>query len=97
METLEIIALVVAITIAVILLIYNICKKGLRQTAIDLIILAEKTFESGEGKAKMNSVINGLLNKIPLPIPVSLLHAFAQATFDEIKDALNYRPETKEE
>lgn len=91
MNITQLIALAVIILIAAIYLIYNIKKKGLRKTAIDLIILAEDKYGSGQGEIKMESVIMEFLAKIPLPIPASIVRWFIQSIFDEIKDALDYQ------
>lgn len=95
MEITQIIAImVIVVTIAIYLLI-SILKKGLRQTAIDLILLAEKTIGSGKGETKMKYAIEIFLTKLPIPIPASAVRWFIQATFDEIKEVLDYKPESE--
>lgn len=93
MEITQIIAImIIVVTIAIYLLI-SILKKGLRQTAIDLILLAEKTIGSGQGEVKMQAVITSFLDKLHIPIPASAVRWFIQATFDEIKEVLDYKGE----
>lgn len=94
-ETLCIILLIVACIVALLVLWYKIQKDGLRQTVINLIVAAEKNFESGEGKEKMEAVIFGIHRLIPFPLSVFLtetaISTFCQMVFDEIKEALDYR------
>lgn len=95
METMQLVSLAVIIGIIAIYLIINIAKNGLRKTAINLILQAEKILGSGQGQEKMQWVINGLLANIGLKIPVNILQWFVQDIFDEIKELLEYTPEPK--
>lgn len=93
MEITNIIAIAVISLIAAIFIVWKIYKNGLRKTAIDLIVEVEERFENNE--EKFNTVVNGLLVKLPFPfnvlITVSTVEKFVQATFDEIKKALDYQ------
>ena len=95
METMQLVSLAVIIGIIAIYLIINIAKNGLRKTAINLILQAEKILGSGQGQEKMQWVINGLLANIGLKIPVNILQWFVQEIFDEVKELLEYTPESK--
>lgn len=92
-ETLCIIILIVACIIALLALWYKIQKDGLRETVVQLIVAAERTFASGEGKKKMESVVAGIHGFIPFPLSVILTETaiknFCQIVFDEVKEALN--------
>lgn len=92
-ETLCIILLIIACVIALLALWYKIQKDGLRETVIQLIVAAERTFKSGEGKKKMEAVIAGIHEFIPFPLSIILTETaiknFCQMVFDEIKEALN--------
>ena len=62
-----------------------------------MITEAEKVFRQGENKEKMAFVIDGILGFIPAPfrflITRSMVEAFIQKIFDEIKIALDYKGE----
>ena len=94
-ETLCIIILIVACIITLLALWYKIQKDGLRETVVQLIVAAERTFASGEGKKKMEAVVAGIHEFIPFPLSIILtetaIKSFCQMIFDEIKEALNYR------
>lgn len=105
METLSIIVIVI---VALIFLGYlgfklysNIKLKGLRQTAIDLIVEAEKAFEKGMNDDKFNSVLNGILAVIPsylrFFINEETIKEFIQNVFDSIKEALDAQAKLPEE
>lgn len=92
-ETLCIILLIVACVMALLALWYKIQKDGLRETVVQLIVAAERTFSSGEGKKKMEAVVAGIHDFIPFPLSVVLTETaiknFCQMVFDEVKEALN--------
>ena len=94
-EVLCIIILIVACIITLLALWYKVQKDGLRETVVQLIVVAERTFASGEGKKKMEAVIAGIHDFIPFPLSVILTETaianFCQMVFDEVKEALNYR------
>ena len=92
-ETLCIILLIIACVIALLALWYKIQKDGLRETIVQLIVAAERTFTSGEGKKKMEAVVAGIHEFIPFPLSIILTETaiknFCQMVFDEVKEALD--------
>ena len=90
-------AICVAIVLVVALVVYKIKTKGIRKFAIEMITQAERVFRQGENKEKMAFVIDGILGFIPAPfrflITRSMVEAFIQKIFDEIKIALDYKGE----
>ena len=90
-----ILAICVAIVLVVALVVYK--TKGIRKFAIEMITEAERVFRQGENKEKMAFVIDGILGFIPAPfrflITRSVVEAFIQKIFDEIKIALDYKGE----
>lgn len=107
MDTLSIIVIVVIIALFLGIIAWrlygSIKLKGLRQTAIDLIVEAEKGYEQGKNNEKFQAVFNGVLSALPAPARLilneSTINYFIQTIFDSIKVALDYEPkiETKEE
>lgn len=95
MDTLSIIVLVVAIIIMVGSLYYQIKKNGLKGTAIELIVYAERMIGSGKGEEKMNYVIDKFISFLPMPFRLlftrEMIRNFIQEVFDEIKDVLEYQ------
>lgn len=93
MEVTNIIAIAVIGLVAAIFIAWKIYKSGLRKTAIDLIVRVEEELE--DNKEKFNTVVNGLIVKLPFPfnvlISASTIEKFVQSTFDEIKKALDYQ------
>ena len=93
MEVTNIIAIAVIGVIAALFIAWKIYKSGLRQTAIDLIVKVEEELE--DNKEKFNTVVNGIIVKLPFPfniiITTTTVEKFVQATFDEIKKALDYQ------
>lgn len=93
METTNIIAIAVVGLITALFIAWKIYKSGLRKTAIDLIVEVEERLD--DNKEKFNTVVNGLIVKLPFPfnvlITTSTVEKFVQATFDEIKKALDYQ------
>lgn len=92
------IAIVVIVILAFILyLVWQIKKKGLRATAVDLIVKAEEMFRQGDNENKLNYVIDKIIS-ITIPKPLSLfitrdsVKSFVQSVFDETKKALDYVP-----
>ena len=93
-ETLCITILIFVCIICLVSLLFYIKKNGLRATTIQLIVYAEKTLGSGQGKEKMDMVIDKMTELLPLPIRLFItkeaIKVFVQHIFDEIKEALDY-------
>lgn len=93
-ETLCITILIFVCIICLVSLLFYIKKNGLRATTIQLIVYAEKTLGSGQGKEKMDMVIDKMTELLPLPIRLFItkeaIKVFVQHVFDEIKEALDY-------
>ena len=100
METLSIIVIVVIIALFLGIMGFklysNIKLKGLRQTAIDLIVEAENAYEKGKNSEKFKAVFKGLTNALPAYARVFLteetINFFIQSVFDSIKGALDNQP-----
>ena len=98
MEKIQIISVAVIALITAIFIAWKIKKKGLRKTAIDLIVEAEKNFI--DNQVKFDTVVTEILVRLPIPfnfIPASFISDFVQEVFDEVKVALDYKPEIKGE
>ena len=101
METLSIIVIVVIMAIFLGLvglkLYSNIKLKGLRQTAIDLIVEAENAYEKGKNSEKFQAVFKGIIEALPAPTRIflneSTINYFIQSVFDSIKIALDNKPQ----
>lgn len=93
----EIAIVVIAILAFILYLVWQIKKKGLRATAVDLIVKAEERFRQGDNENKLNYVIDKIIS-ITIPKPLSLfitrdsVKSFVQSVFDETKKALDYVP-----
>lgn len=93
----EIAIVVIAILAFILYLVWQIKKKGLRATAVDLIVKAEDMFKQGDNENKLNYVIDKIISII---IPKTLrlfitrdsVKSFVQSVFDETKKALDYVP-----
>ncbi len=94
-DILSVIILVMGISILIGCLYYQIKKNGLKRTAIELIVYAEKIIGSGKGEEKMNYVIDKFIAYLPMPFRLLLTREmvknFIQEVFDEIKDVLEYQ------
>lgn len=93
----EIAIVVIAILAFILYLVWQIKKKGLRATAVDLIVKAEEMFRQGDNENKLNYVIDKIIS-ITIQKPLSLfitrdsIKSFVQSVFDETKKALDYVP-----
>lgn len=93
----EIAIVVIAILAFILYLVWQIKKKGLRETAVDLIVKAEDMFKQGDNENKLNYVIDKIISII-IPKPLRLfitrdaVKSFVQSVFDETKKALDYVP-----
>ena len=90
----EITQIIIACIIALIFILFivrEIIKNGLRQSIIDLIVLAEETLENNQDK--FNVVVTGVIAKLPIPFNLILttkaVERLVQKIFDEIKIALD--------
>ena len=100
METLSIIVIVVIMALFLgfvgFKLYSNIKLKGLRQTAIDLIVEAENAYEKEKNNEKFQAVFQGLINALPAYARIFLteetINYFIQSVFDSIKSALDNQP-----
>lgn len=94
-DVLSVIVIVVGIAILIGCLYYQIKKSGLKGTAIELIVYAERMIGSGKGEEKMNYVIDKFIAYLPMPFRLLLTREmvknFIQEVFDEIKDVLEYQ------
>lgn len=88
--------LVVVIAVALVVT-YFIKRKGLRQTAIDAIVWAEREFSTEAGREKMQKAIDYCQQVIPFLnfIPDSMIESFLQGIFNQIKEALEQTPNDK--
>lgn len=77
-------------------LVWQIKKKGLRQTVINLIVRAENMYKKGDNEKKINYVIDKIIVLIPAPLSFFItreaVREFIQTIFDEVKKALDYVP-----
>lgn len=93
---LEIAIVVIAILAFTLYLVWQIKKKGLRETAVDLIVKAEDMFKQGDNENKLNYVIDKIIAIIPMPLSLFItreaVREFIQTIFDEVKKALDYVP-----
>lgn len=100
MNTLSIITIVICLMallgIIAFRLYSSIKLKGLRQTAIDLIIEAENAYEKGKNDEKFKAVFKGIIEALPAPARIflneSTINYFIQSVFDSIKGALDNQP-----
>lgn len=92
----EIAIVVIAILAFILYLVWQIKKKGLRATAVDLIVKAEDMFKQGDNENKLNYVIDKIIVLIPAPLSFFItreaVREFIQTIFDEVKKALDYVP-----
>lgn len=92
----EIAIVVIAILAFILYLVWQIKKKGLRATAVDLIVKAEDMFKQGDNENKLNYVIDKIIAIIPMPLGLFItreaVREFIQTIFDEVKKALDYVP-----
>ena len=92
----EIAIVVIAILAFILYLVWQIKKKGLRATAVDLIVKAEDMFKQGDNENKLNYVIDKIIVLIPAQLSFFItreaVREFIQTIFDEVKKALDYVP-----
>ena len=98
MEYIPYIVLAIVIIVFIGYIAYSIKKKGLKQVALEWIIMAEKEFQKGENKEKFEYVYKAIYNVLPSfvkafvseEVAENLLSKFIQSVFDFIKPALDY-------
>lgn len=98
MEYIPYIVLAIVVIAFVIYIIYSTKKKGLKQTALEWILIAEKEFQKGENKEKFEYVYKAIYNVLPAfvkafvseEVAENLLSKFIQSVFDFVKPALDY-------
>ena len=103
MEYIPYIVLAIVVIAFVIYIIYSTKKKGLKQTALEWILIAEKEFQKGKNKEKFEYVYKAIYNVLPAFLKVfisedvaeNILSKFIQGVFDFIKPALDYGVEGK--
>lgn len=92
METIQIISILVIVVVVAIYIAWKIYKLGLRQTAIDFIVEAERLYENGG--TKKTFVIENLQKSLPFPFSViiteKVIDDFMEKVFSEIKEALHF-------
>lgn len=78
----------------VVLAIFSIKKLGLRKFLIQMIVVAEEMFEHGQNDDKFNYVFDQFYQCLPamfrMLVTQNMIKKFIQATFEEIKLALDY-------
>jgi nucleoid DNA-binding protein len=93
MELINVLILAVIVLGTIIVLTWKIYQNGLRKTAIDLIVEVEERLD--DNRDKFETVVNAVIAKLPIPfnfiITTKTIEKFVQATFDEIKKALDYQ------
>lgn len=98
MEYIPYIVLAIVIIVFIGYIVYSIKKKGLKQVALEWIIMAEKEFQKGENKEKFEYVYKAIYNVLPAFVKVfisedvaeNILSKFIQGVFDFVKPALDY-------
>lgn len=91
---LPLVVVIIAIILGIVIILK---KKGLRQTAIDAIVWAEREFSTEDGKEKMQKAIDYCQQIVPFLnfIPDALIQSFIQGVFNQIKEALEQQPSEK--
>ena len=94
MQAGQYVGIAVIVIFIVLYIAWKIKEKGLKGTAIEFIVEAEKRFNSGD--EKMNYCIEKIAMLVPLPFQIfvtgDMIKKLIQAVFDNIKVALDYRP-----
>lgn len=86
-------------------IIYLAITKGLKETALNAILEAEKQYNTTTGKERLELAVSyayDLLPKVvkvilPKTLLLEMLHNFIQKTFNKIKDLLDYHREELQE
>ena len=96
---LPLVVLIIVAILFIIKLIKKCLEVGMREGALEAILEAEKAFQSGEGKEKMQFAIDYVFDLLPLYVKVivpknmlvEFVHNFIQTLFDEVKKLLDYQ------
>jgi hypothetical protein len=82
--------LLIFIIVVVGVLFFILKKKGLRQAAIDAIVYVQEKMGTEDGKVKMQNAVDYIQQIVPFLgfVPDSIIQAFIQGVFDQIKSAL---------
>ena len=80
--------------VAIIYIVWQIKKNGLRGAVVNLIVKAEDTYNKGENEEKINYVIDKVIAIVPMPFQLIItretIRKFIAKIFDETKKALDY-------
>lgn len=99
MDWLSLIIIIIAVLIIIGIIVYLCKKKGLREVALQAILMAEEHYNSTTGQERLDLAINYVYNKlspkfisfIPESLVKTILKNFIQKVFDEVKIALDYQ------
>ena len=82
--------LLIFIIVVVGVLFFILKKKGLRQAAIDAIVYVQEKMGTEDGQVKMQNAVDYIQQLVPFLgfVPDSIIQAFIQGVFDQIKSAL---------
>lgn len=96
---LPLLILVLVVIGFIIYLIYLSKKKGLRQVALEAILIAEEKWNTTTGKERLQIAVDYVYNYIPSYVKIFLskellnkiLADFIQKVFDEVKKVLDFQ------
>lgn len=96
---LPLLILVLVVIGFIIYLIYLSKKKGLRQVALEAILIAEEKWNTTTGKERLQIAVNYVYDYIPSYVKIFLskellnkiLADFIQKVFDEVKKVLDFQ------
>lgn len=96
---LPLLILVLVVIGFIIYLIYLSKKKGLRQVALEAILIAEEKWNTTTGKERLQIAVDYVYNYIPSYVKIFLskellnkiLTDFIQKVFDEVKKVLDFQ------
>ena len=90
---------VIAVLIFIGIIIYLCKKRGIRQVALEAILIAEQQYESTTGQERLAMAIDHVYNNIipkvitmfiPKELILSQIEKFIQKLFDDVKALLDY-------
>lgn len=92
---LELLIIALFFIAAIIYIVWQIKKNGLRGAVVNLIVKAEDMYKKGDNEEKINYVIDKVIALIPLPLQLLItretIRKFIQKIFDDVKNALDYK------